>query len=176
MKEENYKLLVFNQDYADEHNVPALECMSEEEYQKWLVTPSGELNPSYEETKALQEEYEKEWADFWQHLKDKGYTYQGEGNTSKIPKEDIETLAYEKRVRALSRVRDNFRVHSNMYAYLGNSGECFEEDYSNLYLMEDFVDDGLVKVTDVDKSFYDIFHRAKLNKLSLCNVFTIGEE
>lgn len=42
-------LLVFDEDYADEHDVPALACMTEEEYDKWLETPSGKLNPNYGE-------------------------------------------------------------------------------------------------------------------------------
>ena len=30
-----YYLLTFNEDWADEHNVPALACMTEEQYEKW---------------------------------------------------------------------------------------------------------------------------------------------
>jgi len=60
-----------------------------------------------------------------------------------------------------------------MSAYLGNSGESFEESYSNYYLMKEFVENNIVNVLEVDKSFYDIFHKAKLSNLSLCNVFTM---
>ena len=176
---EKYKLLTFSEDYADEHNVPALECMTEEQYQKWLLTPSGTLNPDYEANKLLEEDYEKQWKDFWQHLTDKGYTIESGGrtfaNTQEIPKDDLETLAYEKKVRALERIRNNYKVHSNMYANLGNSGDGFGESYSTYYLMEEFVEHNLVTVTDVDKSFYDTFHKANLNRLSLCNVFRIQE-
>lgn len=48
-----YYLLIFNDDYADEHNVPALEVMTQEEFDKWKETPSGVLNKNYE--KELQE-------------------------------------------------------------------------------------------------------------------------
>lgn len=44
-----YYLLTFNDDYADEHNVPALECMTQDEYEKWLEEPCTKLNPNYEE-------------------------------------------------------------------------------------------------------------------------------
>lgn len=38
---EKYYLLTFNRDYADEHNVPALACMREKEYKKWLDLKIG---------------------------------------------------------------------------------------------------------------------------------------
>lgn len=38
--------------------------------------------------------------------------------------------------------------------------------------MEEFVPE-YVKVTEVDKNFYDTFHKAGLARLSLCNVFEI---
>jgi len=41
-----YKLLTFNVNWADEHNVPALECMTEEEYNKWRDLPIND--DSYE--------------------------------------------------------------------------------------------------------------------------------
>lgn len=34
----NYYLLTFNEDWADEHNVPALACMDEQEYKRWRET------------------------------------------------------------------------------------------------------------------------------------------
>ncbi len=35
---ENYYLLVFNEDYGDEHDVPALACFNQKQYDKWLKT------------------------------------------------------------------------------------------------------------------------------------------
>lgn len=43
MKEKKYKLLVFNEDWADEHDVPALEVMSEKQYNKWLENKEPEI-------------------------------------------------------------------------------------------------------------------------------------
>jgi hypothetical protein len=34
----NFYLLTFNEDWADEHNVPALACMSQKEYDEWAKT------------------------------------------------------------------------------------------------------------------------------------------
>jgi hypothetical protein len=36
--DEKFYLLTFNEDYADEHNVPALACMNEKEYKRWFTT------------------------------------------------------------------------------------------------------------------------------------------
>jgi hypothetical protein len=35
-KLKEFYLLTFNEDWADEHDVPALACMDQEEYDKWL--------------------------------------------------------------------------------------------------------------------------------------------
>lgn len=171
-----YKLLTFNEDYGDEHNVPALCVMSEEQYKIWLKTPSGTLNPNYESEKKASDDYNLINQKFWKTLESKGYTINGIANTTKIPKNDLETLQLEKELRALKYPRHIKRVLSNMRAYLGNDGECFEEAYSDLYLMEEFVSKGLVKVTDVDESFVKVFNDNKLSNLSLCNVFKIIEE
>ena len=171
-----YKLLTFNEDYADEHNVPALCIMSEEDYEIWLKTPSGTLNPNYESEKKASDDYYLTSKTFWKTLEDKGYATNGIANTTKIPKDDLETLQLEKEFRALQYPRRIKRVLSNMYAYLGNGGECFEEAYSDLYLMEEFVNKGIVKVTDVDESFAKVFNDNRLYDLSLCNVFEIEIE
>lgn len=171
-----YKLLTFNEDYGDEHNVPALCVMSEEEFHIWCITPSGELNPEYEaQTQALAD-YELANKNFWKMLEDKGYVCNGRGNTGAIPKSDLETLQLEKEYRALKRPRFVSRVFSRLCAYLGNGGECFEENYTHLYLMGEFVQAGIVKVTDVDEAFANTFNAAGLSSLSLCNIFEIDED
>jgi hypothetical protein len=38
MNKERYYLLTFNEDWADEHNVPALEVMTEGEFLRWSET------------------------------------------------------------------------------------------------------------------------------------------
>jgi len=168
-----YYLLTFNQDWADEFDVPALACMNEENYNKWLKTPSGEINPNYEKLLEKKEALDKEWNDFWNLLKKKGYTLNGTANTSKIPKDDTDTLALEKSIRAKGHLILPNKVESKIRAYLGNSGECFEEGYTNLYLMEEFVQEGVVNVFEVNEDFYNTFKKANLDSLSLCNVFQI---
>lgn len=49
---QKYFLLVFNEDWADEHNVPAQACFTEAQYNKWLESPLARVNPKYEEQKA----------------------------------------------------------------------------------------------------------------------------
>lgn len=133
----NYKLLTFCEDWADEHNVPALACMTEEEYNTWLQTASGELNPNFDEEL-------KEWYE-------------------------------ENKKRYVSQYSLPKRVTSNLNAWLGNSGDCFEEQYEHLYLMKEFVEAGIVKVFDVSEEFYNMFHKAQLSGLSMCNVFCIED-
>lgn len=171
-----YYLLTFDDDYADEHNVPALACMTEEEYLKWRKTPSGKLNPKYEEQKVAYEANEKRSKDFWALLKKEGAVLNGSPNTGAIPKDRPDLIAAEKDYRKnYSHLRHPKRVFSDMNAYLGNGGDSFDDGYTYYYLMEEFVDAGIVKVTEVDESFHATFHRANLASLSLCNVFTIDE-
>ena len=176
---EKYYLLTFDQDYADEHNVPALACMTEVEYNTWLETPSGTPNEKYAEQLLKQQESEEKSKAFWKILEDKGYVLNGSVNTSMIPKDDLETLQLEKKYREYSSSHSRWgspkKVQSRMRAYLGNSGERFDESYSHLYLMKEFVEEGTVLVFEVSREFYDTFHLAKLDSLSLCNVFTINE-
>jgi nitrogen regulatory protein PII len=54
---------------------------------------------------------------------------------------------------------------------LGNSGEGFSESFEGYSYMEELVNDELVQVIEVDESFYNTFHAAKLDRLSLCNIF-----
>ena len=128
-----YYLLTFNQDWADEHNVPALACFTEEQYQQWLERPSGKLNKNYEQE--LEEWY----------------------NTNKVEYRSIHNSPQ--------------KVSSYINAYLGNGGDCFGESFSDLYLMKEFVADDIVKVLEVDQLFFDYFHKAELDDLSLCNIF-----
>jgi hypothetical protein len=102
--EEKYYLLTFSEDYADEHDVPALACMTEIEYKKWL--------------------------------------------DQKI----------------------------EMCAYLGNSGDGFEEEYEEYKTGKDYIKAKLVTKYKVSKEFYDSFHKANLANLSMCSVFVEPEE
>lgn len=45
-KVNNYYLLAFNEDWADEHNVPAVACFNKDEYMQWSkmkIIPSAQL-------------------------------------------------------------------------------------------------------------------------------------
>jgi hypothetical protein len=160
-----YYLLIFNEDYADEHNVPAIACMTEEKYQKWLKTPSGELNENYEsEMKIYNEELEK-YNNLIKQYQDKGIYNK---SWSKFTEEELEwghenplEFSYD----------EPKKVTSNLNARLGNNGDFFEEDYEHLYLMEEFVDANLVKVTEVNEDFYNTFNKVNLSQINLCNIF-----
>lgn len=167
----SYKLLIFNQDWADEHNVPALACMTEEEYNIWLTTPSGELNPNYEKQN---EEYQRKLNDYKNFIKELQVRNLYTKKTSDFTEE--EKKWYEENKKPYIYDWDSpKRVSSNMNARLGNGGEGFEENYGHLYLMKEFVEAGIVKVFDVSEDFYNTFHKAKLSDLSLCNVFCIED-
>lgn len=170
-----YYLLTFNDDYADEHSVPALACFTEEQYQKWLEKPSGEKNENYEQELAAYEKAQEEDKKFWEILTEKGYVLNGSPNTSVIPETDKETLKLEREMRARSHyetgIENPEKVSSHMNAWLGNSGDGFEESYNHLYFMHEFVEEGIVAVLEVPETFYTIFHQAQLDNLSLCNIF-----
>jgi len=166
-----YYLLTFNEDYGDEHDVPALSCMTENEYNKWLETPSGELNLNFEKEKENYENNEKLSNTFWGTLKKENIQ-----NTTLIPKDRQDLIDLEKNYRSNYKyIKYPKKVNSNLNAWLGNSGDGFEENYENLYLMKEYVEKNYVKVFEVNEDFYNIFHLAKLSSLSLCNVFTINE-
>ena len=162
-----YYLLTFNEDWADEHNVPALDCKTEEEYNNWLKTPSGTLNNNFEDEKLKYDENEKLSKTFWETLKRENIE-----NTMLIPKDRIDLINLNKNYR------DNYRyveypnkVNSDIRAYLGNNGRGFEKQFNHLYLMEEFVVKNIVKVTEINEDFYNTFHKANLSNLSLCNIF-----
>lgn len=168
-----YYLLTFNEDYADEHDVPALSCMTEEDYNKWLETPSGELNPNYELeieefnnnkkiTDAFNIKAKQILGDNWGSKQFTTWPKDLFEEYKKLPKNN--QWDYPKKLK-----------DSNLYASLGNSGDGFNESYMNHYLMKDFVDNNDVEVLEVTEDFYNIFHKAKLDNLSLCNVFKINE-
>jgi hypothetical protein len=168
-----YYLLTFNEDWADEHDVPALECMTEEEYSEWLETPSGELNPNYIEEKENWDEYQRARKAYYQGLKDRDNLDRKSPND--YTNEDKAWIKANK-VEYKSFEEIPKKVNSNMQAYLGNGGDGFEEDYSDKYLMKEFVEDNTVKVLEVTEEFYNTFKKANLSSFSLCNVFEIKNE
>ena len=164
-----YKLLTFCEDYADEHNVPALACMTEEEYNIWLKKPSGKLNPDYEKQN---EEFQKklqEYKEFIENSKKRKLFDKLPVTFTQEEKEWVE----KNRKPYVFQYDSPKRVDSYIETWLGNSGDKFEENYEHLYLMEEFVEGGYVKVFDVSEDFYNTFNKAGLNSLSLCNIFEI---
>lgn len=162
----DYYLLTFNEDWADEHDVPALACMTTSEYKEWLETPSGDIDS----------EYDKKLADFREKC-DKWNIYQEAASKAARDK----TLESRKAADELicpyvnSYHDEPSRINSHLYASLGNNGEGFGESYQHLYLMKEFVEEKYVKITKVNEEFYRTFHKANLASLSLCNIFTIKE-
>lgn len=170
------KLLVFNEDYADEHNVPALSVMTQEEFNIWCKKPNGTFNTEYDSQLKVYNELEDDNRTFWKMLEDKGYTLDGRGNTSAIPKTDLVTLNLEKEYRERhsyeNKVNHPTRViDCRLYANLGNGGDSFEKDYCDIYLNEEFITNNIVSVSDVSDEFMKTFNEAKLANLSLCNIF-----
>lgn len=165
------KLLVFNEDYGDEHNVPALTVMTDKEYEIWLKSPSGELNPNFEEENKI---FLKKLADYDKYCKEAARKGLGNKPVNQYTEEDRLWFT-ENEETYVNSYNTPKKVDSYLVAYLGNNGEYFEQNYEHLYLMEEFVDAGLVIVTDVSDSFVEIFNKAKLSNLSLCNIFEIEE-
>jgi hypothetical protein len=160
-----YYLLIFNEDYADEHNVPAIACMTEEKYQKWLKTPSGELNEDYESEMKIYNERLEKYNNLIKQYQDKGIYHKP---WSKHTEEELEWSKQNPLEHPYDQPK---KVTSDLNARLGNSGDYFEEDYEHLYLMEEFVDANLVKVTEVNEDFYNTFNKVNLSQINLCNIF-----
>ena len=169
--EDKYFLLVFNEDYGDEHDVPAIACMNIEEYNEWLETPSGELNENYESEKKLYDKRHSDYDTFLKELITKDFANKPFNQYTKDEKKwyDLNKVDY------VSSRSTPVKCRSYMHASLGNSGDGFESDYSNLYLMKEFVECKMVKVHEVDKSFYDTFNKVGLSSISLCNIFNIED-
>ena len=168
-----YYLLTFNEDRADEHNVPALTCFTEEQYHQWL---KQEVAEPVDKTP---EEYQQK-LDAWNNNNDKFQEYiqlsdklQKERGGWALLTADDNKLIEEKRV---SYPRDKPKQYESLiFAWLGNSGDCFGESFSHCLTGQDFITNDIVKVFEVNESFYNIFNKANLNGLSLCNIFECGQ-
>lgn len=165
---DKYYLLTFNEDFADKFDVPALECMTEEEYNNWLLTHSGELNPNYIEEKENWDLQIKAYEHFKEEMEIKGLYNKSLLDYTNIEKYwyDNNKVDYPNIWRAPKKMKKSY-----LRVFLGNSSDNFEDHYLDLCLMEEFVEQGLVEVKEVNKNFYDIFKEVKLNNLSLCNIF-----
>jgi hypothetical protein len=166
-----YYLLTFNEDYGDEHDVPALECFTEEEYLKWLETPSGKLIPNFEQDSKVYQEKVATHSLFVEELKKRGLYTKFQKDFTK------EELVWfrENKVDYVSSHNVPTRVSSFLQASLGNSGDGFNEKFSDIYLCKEFIEAKYVKVLEVDETFYTFFKKANLSRLSLCNIFDTEE-
>jgi len=162
-----YYLCTFNPDYADEHNVPALACFTEEEYNVWLESPASKINKNYdEELKAFNNSVEK-YDTFQKGLKARDLYTKPPANFTPEEKAwcDANYAPY------MSSYGGPKKGDSYLRAWLGNSSDCFGESYDNYLFMKDFVADNTVQVTEVNESFYNFFHAVDMSGLSLCNIF-----
>jgi len=162
---QKYYLLIFNEDYADEHNVPACACLTENQYNKWRESPTGVKNPKYEATKA---DYDRIIAEYREYMNG----IQKLNLNNKYPKDYTpEEIKWLKDNEKSYPHRAPSKMFSGLRAFLGNSGECFEESYTKYEFCKDLVDAKIVKVHEVNKEFFGVFNEVRLYDLSLCNVF-----
>lgn len=167
-----YKLLKFNEDYADEHNVPALACMTNDDYIKWLMTPSGIPNENYEQELIEYNNKVDLYKQSLQKWRDRGVYYK---NFDDFTLEDRQYIK-ENPLEYISERDRPKKCKSYLQVYLGNGGDYFKESYEHLYLMSEFVEHGVVKVMNVSEEFFNTFQKARLSDLSLCNIFAINNQ
>ncbi len=160
-----YKLLIFNQDWADEHNVPALACFTEIEFEDWKISRLGKENLNYETELLDHQKKVAAWNNFVKEIDKKGFT-KGVPNT-----QEEKRWWKENRVEYVSEYDKPKKGTSYLTAYLGNNGDGFSEDYDNYLTGQDFLETNIVSVHDVSEDFYETFKKVGLNHLSLCNIF-----
>lgn len=170
---DKYYLLIFNSDFADEHSVPALACFPEAAYLRWLRDSMlFNINENYEEEIKL---YNERVDTYHKNVQ----LYNERGLMRKLPKdfteEDKEFRAQHPLEYISSRDRPK-KGTSYITAYLGNGGDSFEDGYDIYETGQAFVDANVVKVMEVSQDFYDTFHTAQLDSLSLCNIFEIEKD
>lgn len=157
-----FYLLTFNEDWADEHNVPATACFTENEYKSWCEALTGAPNKKYEEeltehNKSIRE-YEKYTAILRKYHQDNSPEAKAAIDAARVP--------------YVNSIHDRPRkFFSGISAYLGNNGEGFGESFENYPTGQALVIGNIVKVFEVNSSFHKIFHKAHLSDLSLSNVF-----
>jgi hypothetical protein len=164
-------LLTFNCDWADEHDVPALACFDEADYNKWLKTKCGKLNPKYEEQLKAYQEWNIKRVNILNRCKEELGVNWGRVQFKDWPLDLREKYA---EIVGKSLYEPSKLSHSYIYASLGNSGEGFGESFEGYYLMEELVEDKTVKVREVSEDFYNTFNSNNLSRLSLCNVFDLN--
>ncbi len=168
-----YYLLTFNEDWADEHDVPALTCFTEEQYQQWLEQELAEpVDKTPEEYQQKLDAWNDNYNKYQEYIQLSNELQKERGGWALLTADDNK-LIEEKRV---SYPRDKPKQYESLiFAWLGNSGDCFGESFSHCLTGQDFITNDIVKVFEVNESFYNIFNKANLNGLSLCNIFECGQ-
>ena len=171
-----YYLLKYNENYADEIDIPALACFTEEEYNTWLELPVGTLNSKYEE------EFKKysDYLEAYDELGKRKKTILGE-NWQSVKIEDWPTdlindynnLSKKFGYYGYYIEKPNKIADCYIRAYLGNWDEGFDESFMYYAYMKELVEDKSVIVSEVSEEFFKIFHENGLSRLSLCNIFDI---
>ena len=164
-EEGKYYLLSFYRQFR-ENDVNALDCKTEEEYQQWLKTPSGVIREDYEQEQDKYDLNAYRFESFQNYLRINGYA-----NAGAIPPEDVvgTELAsnYRKHYKFLQKP---IRVDSFVKGY-GEDTYDLNKVFGDRYLMQEFVDNGDVTVLEVNKDFYDTFHKSDLRIIVQCNIF-----
>lgn len=180
-----YYLLKFQEDWADEFDISAIACFTEEEFEEWketlLIDITEEEVPKYKEWRKrlkkadkelekAEKEHHKVWASRMDALKD-----------HKLVGKDAEWLKshakYEKAQDIYSDTLDWMDADCILYTYLGNYGEGFFDIDRGIYHGElyakELIDSGLIYVEEVSEDFYRDFHKHALDSVSLCNIFIL---
>lgn len=163
------KLLTFDQSWADEHDVPALACFTDEEYTNWCESSMGKPNLNYDQELIDYDNKANRYKLYHDGMVERGLWHKTPHSLTPEEKqwheENKENYPSDNPQKADSYIR----------AYLGNNGEGFGEYYSDYLTGQDLIDNNIVKVFDVSEDFHTTFHRANLSDLSLSNVFTISD-
>ncbi len=159
-----YILLTFNQDHGDEHDVPALACMTDTVFEKWKETKISVENPNYLTEKFEHEEKLRKWEEFNNELNRR---------KALIGTWDSDLIVWQKEnhVSHVSRYDGPSKGRSKLRAYLGNNSNGFGESYEQYLRCRDLIDAGLIMYYEVTEEFHKMFHKADLSNLSMCNVF-----
>ena len=168
-----YKLLVYSADYGDEFDVNAQAIMTDGEYLAYRNRPAGIPNKDYE--KEL-EEYnikEKLYQEYSDELTKRELWLKKPADYTDGDKEFLEKykdISNRYSYNAPTKLKRSF-----MNAYLGNYGDCFEEDFMDYLTMGEIIDE-FADVYDVSEDFIETFIRCDLGRCTMCNIFELDED
>lgn len=167
-----YKLLVYCEDFGDEFDVNAQAIMTDEEYLEYRNKPAGTPNENYEkdfEEYLIKEKLYQEYSDeltkrkLW--LKKPADFTDDDKNFLEKYKDSSNRYSYSPPTKL---------KRSFMNAYLGNYGDCFEEDFMDYLTMGEIIDE-FADVYDVSEDFVQTFKKCDLGRCTMCNIFEIED-